>query len=164
MSYMWGTQPSWYHDTRVCTLCFLEFGLVFTKHVCSFYCLYIIYIPPALSSSQLKLLSSHATSTTTLEPKVPLGVDWIILCGSSGGVTRLDGSDISCRLLIFVFQRFSSLLPLHPSLFLAFCIICTIGSFPTHHPYIYLRVSALEPVLCAYTMLRSSFYSLKSYA
>jgi len=45
---------------------------------------------------------------------------------------------------------------------LAFCMICTIGSFPAHHPYIYLRFSALEPVLCAYTMLWSSFYSLKS--
>jgi hypothetical protein len=35
---------------------------------------------------------------------------WIILCGSSGDVTRLDGSEISCQPHIIVFHRFSSLL------------------------------------------------------
>jgi hypothetical protein len=83
-------------------------------------------------------------------------IEWIILCGSSRNVTRHDGSDISCQLLIFVFHRFSFLpLPLHPSLFLLFRVIRTIRSFLTHHPRIYLRFLALEPVLCVYTMLRS---------
>jgi hypothetical protein len=89
-------------------------------------------------------------------------LNWIILCKLSGDVTRLDGSEISCQLHIFILHRSSFLLPLHLSLFLVFCMIRAIGSFPAHLPCIYLRVSALEPVLCVYTILRSPFYSLKS--
>jgi len=49
------------------------------------------------------------------------GSKWIILCGSSGDVTRLEGSEIGYQPHIFVFHRFSSLLlPLHPSLFWRF--------------------------------------------
>jgi hypothetical protein len=59
------------------------------------------------------------------------------------------------------------LIPSSPSssiTILVFCMICMIGSFPTHHPCIYLRVSAQEPILYASTVLCSSFHSLKSYA
>jgi hypothetical protein len=52
---------------------------------------------------------------------LPFLNQWIILCGSSGDVTRLDRSEIGCQPHIFVFYRFSSLLlPLHPSLFWRF--------------------------------------------
>jgi hypothetical protein len=81
---------------------------------------------------------------------------WIILCGS-GGVTRLDRSEISCQPIIFVFDRFSLLpLPLHPSLFRCF-LYDSYDSKLSHPPSlyicIYIFVSALEPVLCVYTML-----------
>jgi ABC-type multidrug transport system permease subunit len=39
-----------------------------------------------------------------------MSITWIILCGSSGDVTRLDGSEIGCQPYIIVFHWFSSLL------------------------------------------------------
>jgi len=67
-------------------------------------------------------------------------VSWIILCGSSGDVTRLDGSEIGCQPHIFVFHRFSSLLlPLHPSLFWRFVWFVRSEAFPPTIP-IYIFV------------------------
>jgi len=72
----------------------------------------LLKVDCAITVSELLFwnLNSHISNAT-----------WIILCGSSGDVTRLDGSEIGCQPHIFVFHRFSSLLlPLHPSLFWRF--------------------------------------------
>ena len=85
-------------------------------------------------------------------------VDW------AGGVTRLTEAKWAVSSLYLsstvLFPSSSS-----PSItVLVFCMIRTIGSFPAHHPCIYLTFSALEPVLYTYTMYASSIYSLKSCA
>jgi hypothetical protein len=99
----------------------------------------------ALEGKRKTLVAEHSST-----------LEWIILCGS-GGVTRLDRSEISCQPIIFVFDRFSLLpLPLHPSLFRCF-LYDSYDSKLSHPPSlyicIYIFVSALEPVLCVYTML-----------
>jgi hypothetical protein len=82
--------------------------------------------------------------------------NWIILY-RLGGVTRLNRSEISYQPIIFGFDWFSLLpLPLHPSLF--WCFLYNSYDSKLSHPpslyiCIYIFVSALEPVLCVYTML-----------
>jgi hypothetical protein len=114
-----------------------------------------------LEISMLFLLSSWADQWNAISLELEIWRKYLEFWTSNGlfhadQVEAIRGS-MEARLAVSSLYLSSiGSLPFFPfthHCFLAFCMICTIGSFPAHHPYIYLRFSALEPVLCAYTML-----------